>query len=178
VTNVITDTPAVPYGTAAAPALDAVNKAAMETGADTTAWYAAADPHRYRAPDLMLSDKMPSLVKGAGYARVGGNAPLTDDADIFRRSMRAEREFRGAIKKGIEHPDEVVKGMSPEFAGQFSAFMTASPQSQALGQLTAQLNSVLSAELGKSITLTSPLSTGFVPFDLVAPSSLIYPVCN
>jgi hypothetical protein len=109
---------------------------------------------------------MPTLVKGAGFAKVGGNMPLTDDADIFRRSMRAEREFRAAIKKGIEQPGEVVKGMSPEFGAQFGAFMTASPQAQAIQQLTAQLNGVLSAELGKSITLTSPLSTGFVPFDL------------
>jgi len=164
----VMDTPAVPYGTAAAPAL--------ETAGEDTRWYAAADPHRYRAPDLMLSDKMPTLVKGAGYARVGGNMPLSDDGEIFKRSMRAESAFRTAIKKGIEQPGEVVKGLAPEFAGQFGAFMTASPQSQAIAQLTSQLNNVLSAELGKSITLTSPLSTGFVPFDLVAPSSLIYPV--
>ena len=69
-----------------------------------------------------------------------------------------------------------MSGLAPEFAGQFAGFMSASPQNQGMQALVGQLNSVLSAELGKSITLTSPLSSGFVPFDLVAPSSLIYPV--
>jgi hypothetical protein len=124
----------------------------------------------------MLSDKMSTLVKGAGYCRPGGNRPLDDDDQIFRRSMRAETAFRGAIKKGIERPGEVIKSLSPEFAGQFGAFMAASPQNQAMQQLVGQLNTQLSDALGKSITITSPLSTGFVPFDLVAPSSLIYPV--
>lgn len=162
----------VPYGTAAAPAL----QAARDSGDNAGAWYADADAHGYRTPDLMLSDKMPTLVKGAGYARVGGNMPLSDDEQIFRRSMKAEVAFRKAIKTGIDQPAQVLKGLAPEFAGQFGAFMTASPQNQALQQLTTQLNTQLSDALGKSITLTSPLSTGFVPFDLVAPSSLIYPV--
>jgi hypothetical protein len=124
----------------------------------------------------MLSDKMPALVKGAGYCRPGGNRPLDDDDQVFRRSMRAETAFRAAIKKGIENPGQVIKSLSPEFAGQFGAFMAASPQNQAMQQLVGQLNTQLSDALGKSITITSPLSTGFVPFDLVAPSSLIYPV--
>jgi len=119
---------------------------------------------------------MPSLVKGAGYCRPGGNRPLDDDDQVFRRSMRAETAFRAAIRKGINEPGEVIKSLSPEFGSQFGAFMAASPQNMAMQQLVTQINSQLSDALGKSITLTSPLSTGFVPFDLVAPSSLIYPV--
>jgi hypothetical protein len=155
--NVI-DASVVPYGTAASPVLE-------RTGTDTR-WHADADPERYRNPDIMLSDKMPTLVKGAGYARVGGNMPLSDDEQIFRRSMKAEDSFRAAIKKGVNHPDEVLKGLSPDFAGQFRGFMAASPQNQAMQSLVGQLNTVLSGALGKSITLTSPLSSGFVPFDL------------
>jgi hypothetical protein len=45
-----------------------------------------------------------------------------------------------------------------------------------MNQFVAQLNEQLSAQLGKSITLTSPNSTGLVPVDLVAPTQLIYPV--
>lgn len=154
----------VPYGVAATSVLE-------KTGQDTR-WIASADAERYRSPDLMLSDKMPTLVKGAGFARVGGNMPLSDDEQIFRKSMKAEDAFRAAIRKGINEPESVVKGLSPEFAGQFAGFMSASPQNQGMQALVGQLNKVLSAELGKSITLSSPLSSGFVPFDLVAPSSL------
>ena len=159
----------VPYGSA--------SQAALDRGADRNPdWIAEADAHRYHAPDAMLSDKMPSLVKGAGYARPGGNRPLDDDEEVFKRSMRAETAFRAAIKRGIEQPQQVVKGMSPEFAGQFGSFLSNSPQNQGMLQLVGQLNQQLSDALGKSITLTSPLNSGFVPFDLVAPSSLIYPV--
>jgi hypothetical protein len=158
----------LPYGTA--------TQAVRERADANPNWYADADAGNYRSPDLMLSDKMPTLVKGAGYCRPGGNRPLDDDDQIFRRSMKAEISFRGAIKDGIENPGEVIKNLSPEFAGQFGAFMAASPQNQAVQSLVGQLNTQLSDALGKSITLTSPLSSGFVPFDLVAPSSLIYPV--
>lgn len=158
----------LPYGAAAAPALERADA--------NPNWYADADAGHYRAPDKMLSDKMPALVKGAGYCRPGGNRPLDDDDQIFRRSMKAETSFRKAIKNGIENPGEVIKNLSPEFAGQFGAFMSAAPQNQAMQGLVGQLNSQLTDLLGKSVTLTSPLTSGFVPFDLVAPSSLIYPV--
>jgi hypothetical protein len=161
-------TEVLPYGSAAS--------AALERAPANPNWYADADAARYGTPDAMLTDKMAPLVKGAGYARPGGNRPLDDDDEIFRRSMKAETSFRRAIKMGIEAPDQVVKGLSPEFAGQFGAFMTAAPQNQAMNNLVGQLNSQLSDITGKSISLTSPLSSGFVPFDLVAPSSLIYPV--
>ena len=166
----LANTNVLPYGSA--------STAVRERAPANPDWYAEADAHHYQAPDAMLSDKMPTLVKGAGYCRPGGNRPLDDDDQVFRRSMRAEQAFRSAIRKGIETPGEVVKSLSPEFAGQFGAFMAASPQNMAMQQLVTQINSQLSDALGKSITLTSPLSTGFVPFDLVAPSSLIYPVCN
>lgn len=166
--HLATATDVLPYGSAAS--------AALERAPANPDWYADADASNYRAPDAMLSDKMQTLVKGAGYCRPGGNRPLDDDDQVFRRSMRAETAFRAAIKKGIEQPGQVIKSLSPEFAGQFGAFMAASPQNQAMQQLVGQLNTQLSDALGKSITITSPLSTGFVPFDLVAPSSLIYPV--
>ena len=162
------DAGVVPYGVNAT--------AVLEKAGQDDRWIASADAERHRSPDLMLSDKMPTLVKGAGYARIGGNMPLSDDEQIFRRSMKAEDAFRVAIRKGINAPESVIGGLSKEFAGQFAGFMSASPQNQGMQALVGQLNQVLSAELGKSITLSSPLSSGFVPFDLVAPSSLIYPV--
>lgn len=164
----MTGSDVLPYGSA--------SQAALDRAEANPSWYADADSTRYEAPDRMLSDKMPVLVKGAGYCRPGGNQPLTDDDQIFRRSMKAEIAFRKAIKNGIEQPDQVIKNLSPEFSGQFGAFMAASPQNTAMQSLVGQLNSQLTDLLGKSITLTSPLTSGFVPYDLVAPSSLIYPV--
>lgn len=123
----------------------------------------------------MIAGRMPNLVKGAGFAKIGGNAPLDDDAEIFKRSMEAEKSLRGAVKNGLQNPDAVRKGINPAFTSQFGLFLSEG-QSPGYGQLVGELNSVLSAELGKNITLTSPLSSGFVPFDLVAPSRLIYPV--
>lgn len=159
----------LPYGAASTPVL--------ETAGTDPRWVALADSERYpqHEPDLMLSDKMPTLVKGIGYSKVGGNMPLSDDEQIFKRAMRAETVFRESIAKSAnpETVGDVLKGVHPDFAGPLRAFMQASPQNQALKALTGQLNAVLSDALGKSITLTSPLSSGFVPFDLVAPSRLV-----
>ena len=83
-TSNITDTPAVPYGSAAAPALEAAG--------EDSRWYAAADPQRYTAPDLMLSDKLPTLVKGAGYARVAPCGPSRRSAARSRRALSSPRK--------------------------------------------------------------------------------------
>jgi len=123
----------------------------------------------------MISGRMPNLVKGAGFAKVGGNAPLTDDSEIFKRSYEAERALRTSVKNSIANPDAVRKSINPAFQSQFGLFATEG-SNPAYGALVGELNSVLSAELGKNITLSSPLTSGFVPFDLVAPSRLIYPV--
>lgn len=133
---------------------------------------------------------MPALVKGAGFAKIGGNQPLTDDAEIFRRSMDAEKSLRKAVHDGIHNPEGVKKGINPSFTSQFGLFMSGGNQGGGQGNgldaFAAELSTVLSSELGKNITLTSPIGsfgtggaaaiTGFTPFDLVAPSRLIYPV--
>jgi len=123
----------------------------------------------------MISGRMPNLVKGAGFAKVGGNKPLDDDGEIFKRSFEAERALRTSVKNSIASPDTVRKSINPAFTSQFGLFLTEG-NNPGYGALVGELNSVLSAELGKNITLSSPLSSGFVPFDLVAPSRLIYPV--
>lgn len=134
------------------------------------------DVGTYTGAADMLAGRMPALVKGAGFAKIGGNKPLEDDAEIFRRSMEAERSLRATVKKSIETPHEVKKGLNPAFTTQFGLFLTDSGQSGYGQQLVNELQGVLSAELGKNITLSSPLASGFVPYDLVAPSRLIYPV--
>jgi len=123
----------------------------------------------------MIAGRMPNLVKGAGFAKIGGNAPLTDDAEIFKRSMDAEKSLRTAVKTAIADPDSVRKSINPAFSSQFGLFLSEGGNTGMSGVVN-EIQSVLSAELGKNITLTSPLGSGFVPYDLVAPSRLIYPI--
>jgi hypothetical protein len=138
---------------------------------------AAKDAGKYSSAGSMLADKMPNLVKGAGFAQPGGNKPLDDHAEIFSRSFEAEKAIRKATKQGLASPSKVMKGLNPAFASQFGLFMAQGAPGYGSGmqQLTQQLTQAF-ADLGKNITLTSPLASGFVPFDLVAPSRLIYPV--
>jgi len=132
--------------------------------------------HQFEKPNHMVSGAMTTLVKGAGYAKPGGNRPLSDDGEIFKRSMRAEVVFTKAIKDAVRDPGAALKSMSPDFANQFGSFLSANPQTQMLNQFVSGLQTQISDAIGKNITLTSPLASGLVPFDLVAPSRLIYPV--
>lgn len=116
------------------------------------------------------------MVKGVGYAAPGGNEPEHDPLKILDLSVRAEQALRKSVKNTIENPASVAKGLNASFTSQFGAFMSSNPMAGGVSDLAAEVSRVLSAELGKNITLTTPLGTGFVPFDLVAPSRLIYPV--
>jgi hypothetical protein len=137
---------------------------------------AAREAENYSNSGAMLADRMPGLVKGFGYAKPRGVAPLEDGDDrVFRMAMDAEVALRKAVKQGYANPDGIRKGLNPAFSAQFGAFMMNNPQVRGLEQALAGIQQALS-ELGKNITLTSPLSSGFVPFDLVSPSRLIYPV--
>jgi hypothetical protein len=144
-----------------------------------------SDMSQYSSAKTAIADKMTTLVKGAGYAitdkptqfgQTGGNAPLTDPDKVFSRAMRAEKSWSAAIREGINNPERVYKSLSPQFSSQFGAFLSANPQSMALNSVVSSLQQQVSDALGKSITLTTPLSTGLVPYNLVAPSRLIYPV--
>ncbi len=114
----------------------------------------------------------PDLVKGT---RVAGETPVSSYSELQNRQMLAEKTFQAAIKKGFKNPQKVIEGLSPQFQWALGNAQKASPYG-GLNNLVDQLNTMLSASLGRSFTLTSPLSTGLVPFDLVAPSQLIYPV--
>lgn len=99
-----------------------------------------------------------------------------DDNEVLDRAFKAEQALTAATKQGIERPGDVMKSLNPAFASQFGLFMQGStaqsPQSIAIQQLAEQVGDAI----GKNITLTSPLTSGFVPFDLLAPSRLIWPM--
>lgn len=130
---------------------------------------------RYSHTDDMIASRMPSMVKGIGFKNVGGVKALDDDdPTIFTRVEAATRALHASVKKSYKDPAAVRKSMSPEFANQFGLFLQGGPQNQFMQQAFNAIAQTF-AELGKNITLTSPLSTGFVPFDLLAPSRLLYP---
>lgn len=139
---------------------------------------AAGQAAWYDTPMDMLAGRMPEAVKGAGFARPGGNKVLDNPDDIFDRSFKATKALRGATKMGYTNPEVVKSGLNPSFTSQFGMFLAnGAPGSQGMQQLVSEINSAFSqVDALKNFTLTAPLSSGFVPFDLVAPSRLIYPV--
>lgn len=143
----------------------------------------ASEARKHRTADSMITSAMPNMVKGLGYVTGVKNdkgkrvlAPLDDHEVITAKSMDAEDALYKATKSGIANPQAVFKGLSPDFASKLGPAMSISnPMASSMGSLVSEIQGAF-AELGKNITLTSPNSTGFVPFDLVNPSRLIYPV--
>lgn len=90
--------------------------------------------------------------------------------------MRVTKALRKNAEVSKANPAAIFKGLNPSFLQEFGQFFGSMPQNTAMANFAAQISQVLSAELGKNISLTSPLTSGLVPFDLVAPSRLIYPV--
>lgn len=145
-----------------------------------------SDLGQYSTTDQAVSEKMITLVKGAGYSITdktnqlgmapGANQPLTDPDKIFTKAMKAGAAWNKAISQGINNPQGVFKSLNGDFSQRFGSFLAANPQNAMWDAWTANLQQQLGDSLGKNITLTSPLATGLVPFNLVAPSRLIYPV--
>jgi hypothetical protein len=148
-----------------------------------------------RASDA-LGEKMHQAVKGAGFAGYGrgtydrinknyvsGIAPMDDaDPETFRLAFAATKALRKSVRSSFQNPKKVMKGMNPNFTSQFGSFMAAmdapSANSAWMTNLFQQVEQAL-GELGKNINLTVPLTAstqGLVPYDLVNPSRLIYPV--
>jgi hypothetical protein len=124
-----------------------------------------------------IKAQLPNLVKGAGLARIGSNTPLTDQADITVRAHQAALDLRTATMQGYQNKASVVKGMNQGFLSQFGNLRTALT-APSIGEQVAQVvRNIPGAE--KSFTagnLGIGSIYGLVPFDLLAPSRLIYPV--
>jgi hypothetical protein len=142
---------------------------------------AQADAPRSNSAGDIIKARMPNLVKGCTYAE-GGAQPLSDSSQILMKASQATLDLRTAIYQGLTDRPSVVKGMSPDFMQQHgflsTALSTPSPAEQ-IQKLIASLPGGL--EVAKSFTagnLGIGTVSGLVPFDLVAPSRLIYPVNN
>jgi hypothetical protein len=129
----------------------------------------------------VLKSRMPELVKGAGYA-LGNNAPLSDSMEIMTKAHQATMDLRTATWSGYNNKASVVKGLNGDFLSQRGYLKTALT-APSVGEQMQQLFSMLpgGGDALKSFTagnLGIGSISGLVPFDLLAPSRLIYPVCN
>jgi hypothetical protein len=106
-------------------------------------------------------------------AFTGGSREISAK-ETTKRAFRAEQSLRETIRKSMTDPEGVRKNLSPSFIAEYPLFGTNyMPQDQAIGQLQSQMGELM-AGLGKSFTTGTPVSTGLVPFDLEAPSHLLY----
>ena len=90
--------------------------------------------------------------------------------------MAVSKALRKNAAASQRDPGAVFKGMNPSFISEFGQFFNGLPQNQAMTGFASQVSQVLSEFTGKTIALTSPLATGLVPYDLLSPSRLIYPI--
>ncbi len=129
---------------------------------------------------------MPDLVKGYGMHVPGNGTPLTQPAKIqsglndfaLQKNLEAyaSSTLREVISKGINKPGKVMKGFSPQFGSALRMMNRLSPQAISMTQISQMWSRQLSEAIGKSFALASPLTSGFVPFDLMPFVRTIYPV--
>jgi len=165
--------------TALAATLEATPAAYAGIDLSQPAREAQAEATRANGAGDIIKARMPSLVKGCTYAE-GGAQPLSDPSQILMKASQATLDLRTAIYQGMTDRPSVVKGMSQDFLNQRgflrTALETPSPAEQ-IQKLIASLPGGM--DVAKSFTAGSlgiGTVSGLVPFDLVAPSRLIYPV--
>jgi hypothetical protein len=126
----------------------------------------------------MLKAKMTDLVKGAGFVG-NGNQALSDPVQVATKATQAAMDLRAETYRGFSDKASVVKGLNPTFLNQFGNLKTALT-APSMGETLQQIVSAVgNPDLTRSFTagnLGIGTVSGLVPFDLLAPSRLIYPV--
>lgn len=115
------------------------------------------------------------MVKGEGFARIGGSKPTTNRAKLMDNGLRVAKALRKNAETSKLQGPEIWKSMPSSFVSEFLRAYQAQPQNHAYAQLATAIQQ-LAADVGKTVALTAPLATGLVPYDLTSPSRLIYPV--
>jgi hypothetical protein len=139
---------------------------------------AAAEASRYSRTGDMLKAKMPEMVKGAGFVG-NGNQPLSDPMIITTKAQQAAIELRTETNRGFTRRADVIKGMNSGFLNQFGNLKTALSAPNINDQLNQIVGAIGNPDLTRSFTagnLGLGTVSGLVPFDLLAPSRLIYPM--
>jgi hypothetical protein len=135
--------------------------------------------HQYNRTGDLIKASMTSLVKGAGY--VNGNQPLGDQSDITARATKATLDLRTTTHMGYANKSQVVGGLNPKFLDDFGYLKTALTAPSQFDQMVDVLKGMPGGAdaVNKSFTagnLGIGSVYGLAPFDLRAPSRLIYPV--
>lgn len=142
---------------------------------------AAREAGNYSSTGDMIKSRMSYMVKGAGFAAPGGNTPLTDESAIITKAHQATLDLRSSTYQGYQNRQQVTKGLNQGFLNQFG-YLKAALSAPSIGEQVQQLvgNMPGGAEaISKSFTagnLGIGSIYGLVPFDLLAPSRLIYPM--
>jgi hypothetical protein len=150
------------------------------TGDEGTSTLAqAVSENAYNRTGDVIKASMPGLVKGAGY--VHGNAPLGDQVEIKTRAHQATMDLRVATKMGYARKGQVVGGLNKKFLDDFGYLKTALTTPSQFDQLLELFKSMPGGAdaVTKSFTagnLGIGSIFGLAPFDLRAPSRLIYPM--
>lgn len=134
----------------------------------------------------MIKGRMPNLVKGAGFIGEGGNAPLTNHTDIMTRAAQASLDLRMSTYEGFRNKSAVVSSLNQGWLNERGALKTALTTPSIMDQLNGIVslipggNEALKEYAAKSFTAGNLGIPGAVygntPFNLLAPSRLIYPV--
>jgi len=150
----------------------------------------AAGPVRFDntgASDIgeAIKSRMPELVNGAGMAFKGGNQPLTNYSDIMTRSAQAAMDIRMSTYQGFRSKRATVDSLNQRWLDDFCAFKTALTMPSLMEQMSDLVSllpgggEAVKAYANKSFTagnLGIGSVYGLTPFNLLAPSRLIYPV--
>lgn len=141
---------------------------------------AARDAGNYNSTGEMIAQRMPNLVKGAGFAAPGGNTPLNDQNKILTKAHQASLDLRAATYQGYSNRQQVTKGLNQGFLNQFG-YLKSALSAPSIGEQVAQLvggipggDAALKSFTAGNLGIGSIY--GLVPFDLLAPSRLIYPM--
>lgn len=162
-------------GVNAQQALDPVTAARYGTAATPIT---GGDAANFNSTGEMLKGRMPDLVKGEGLAGRGGNTVLSDPGEIAVKASRAMLALRTETAAGFSNRSSVVKSFKPDFMNQFGALRTAL-ESPSLGEQIGEMFKGMNPDVAKSFTagnLGISSIYGLTPFNLLAPSRLIYPV--
>jgi hypothetical protein len=133
----------------------------------------------------MIKGRMPNLVKGAGFIGEGANTPLTNHTDIMTRAAQASLDLRMATYQGFTNKSAVVSSLNQGWLNERGALKTALTMPSIMDQLSGLValipggGEALKEYAAKSFTagnLGIGSVYGNVPFNLLAPSRLIYPV--
>jgi hypothetical protein len=119
--------------------------------------------------ESLMMTKSKDLVKGVGHVTNAG-VPLREEynaPEILTKATQAALDVRTATMRGTRDMDSVIAGISP----QFLADPHFAPLSYGLKNSSMMTKSFTAGNQG-----LAGVPYGLVPFDLLAPSRLIYPV--